>query len=84
MNRIVAGYRKITGLTQRGIAKELNISEGTYRNKEKRKVSFKDSEMRIFFELVRKEIPSVTIDDIFFTNIPTQTDVLKRKGEKQC
>lgn len=79
MNRIVAGYRKITGLTQRGIAKELNISEGTYRNKEKGKVSFKDGEMRIFFELVRKEIPSVTIDDIFFTNTPTQTDVLKRE-----
>ncbi|TYR78435.1 helix-turn-helix domain-containing protein [Priestia megaterium] len=70
MNRIV-GYRKMIGLTQKEMAKRLNISEGTYRNKEKGKVSFKDGEMKIFFDLVHKELPVVTINDIFFTNKPT-------------
>ncbi|PKG22726.1 helix-turn-helix transcriptional regulator [Niallia nealsonii] len=70
MNRIV-GYRKMIGLTQKEMAKRLNISEGTYRNKEKGKVSFKDGEMKILFDLVNKELPGVTINDIFFTNEPT-------------
>jgi DNA-binding XRE family transcriptional regulator len=65
MNRIV-GYRKMIGLTQKEMAKKLGISEGTYRNKEKGKVSFKDGEIRIFFDLVHKVIPEVTINDIFF------------------
>lgn len=73
MNRIV-GYRKMTGLTQKEMAKKLSISEGTYRNKEKGKVSFKDREMKIFFDLVHKVIPSVATNDIFFVNIPTKTD----------
>jgi len=54
------------GLTQKEMAKELSVSEGTYRNKEKGKSSFKDNEMEIFLKLVRREFPSVTIDDIFF------------------
>jgi DNA-binding XRE family transcriptional regulator len=65
MNRII-GYRNMIGLTQKEMAKELSVSEGTYRNKEKGKSSFKDNEMEIFLKLVRREFPSVTIDDIFF------------------
>ena len=76
MNKIV-GYRKMTGLTQKEMAKKLSISEGTYRNKEKGKVSFKDGEMKVFFDLVHKEIRTVTINDIFFTYQPTQNDVIE-------
>lgn len=75
MSDIIAGYRKMAGLTQKEAAKKLNISEGTYRNKENGKASFKDKEMRKFFELVRKENPSIGIGDIFFTREPTQKDV---------
>lgn len=65
---IIAGYRKMTGLTQKEMAKKLNISEGTYRNKENGKSSFKDEEMKSFHEAVKITNPSITIDDIFFTN----------------
>lgn len=73
---IIAGYRKMTGLTQREMAKRLSISEGTYRNKEKGKASFKDGEMKVFYELVKKTNPSVTFQEIFFTDSPTQKDVI--------
>jgi len=75
---IIAGYRKMTGLTQKEMANRLNITEGTYRNKEKGKVCFKDREMKVFYELVKKNNPSVTIQEIFFTNKSTQKDAIGR------
>ena len=65
---VVVGYRKMAGLTQKDMARRLNISEGTYRNKEKGKTSFKEKEIKKFYELVSKENPSVNIEDIFFTH----------------
>jgi len=75
---IIAGYRKMTGLSQKDMAKKLNISEGTYRNKEKGKASFKDNEMKVFYELVRKNNPTVTFQEIFFTDSQTQKDARER------
>lgn len=66
MEDIIKGYRKMTGLTQREMADKLHISEGTYRSKEKGKTSFKDVEMKVFYELVSNVNPSVNIKDIFF------------------
>lgn len=64
---IIAGYRKMIGMTQAEMAKQLNISELTYRNKEKGKIPFKDFEMEIFYMLLKQIKPSVSITDIFFT-----------------
>lgn len=64
---IVAGYRKMIGMTQAEMAKQLNISEVTYRNKEKGKIPFKDFEMEIFYKLLKQIKPSTNITDIFFT-----------------
>ena len=64
---IVAGYRKMISMTQAEMAKHLNISEVTYRNKEKGRVPFKDFEMEIFYMLLKQIKPSVSITDIFFT-----------------
>lgn len=75
MNNIICGYRKMTGLTQKEMAEKLNISEGTYRNKEKGKSSFKYKEMVDFHEIISKKNLSVTINDIFFDSKPTKTDV---------
>ena len=83
MSNIIAGYRKMTGLTQKQMAKELNITEGTYRNKEKGYSSFKDEEMKVFYELVKKKNRYVTFQEIFFTEQPTKKDVLER-GEAVC
>lgn len=61
----------MTGLTQKEMAKKLSISEGTYRNKEKGRAEFSCSEMETFFDLVRKEVETITINEIFFGNRPT-------------
>lgn len=74
---IIAGYRKMTGLTQREMADKIGISEGTYRNKEKGKASFKDNEMKVFYELVKKTNPSVDFQEIFFTEETTQNDAME-------
>jgi DNA-binding XRE family transcriptional regulator len=66
MRNIVIGYRNMIPLTQIEMAKELNISELTYRNKEQGKVPFKDFEMVKFRELLKKVQPNITIEDIFF------------------
>lgn len=66
MNYSVVGYRKMIGLTQYQMAKKLNISEATYRNKEKGKIPFKDFEMVQFHDLLKETKPEVSISDIFF------------------
>jgi len=66
MNKI-AGYRKMLGLTQREMARHLNISEVTCRNKEKGNSAFKDKEMKLFYEVFSQKNPKVTIEDIFFS-----------------
>ncbi|WP_112181646.1 helix-turn-helix transcriptional regulator [Paraliobacillus zengyii] len=80
MNNIVAGYRKMAGLTQKEMAQELNVSEGTYRNKEKGNSFFKQNEIDKFYNLVKKTNSKITIDDIFFTYKPTQKDAKERGG----
>lgn len=75
MNNIISGYRKMSGLSQKEMAKQLQVSEGTYRNKEKGNSFFKTNEMEAFWKLVYEKNPNVSIEDIFFKLKPTQNDV---------
>ncbi|CAI3028183.1 hypothetical protein KFFOFENI_KFFOFENI_00716 [Staphylococcus aureus] len=53
--------------TQQQMAKELKISEQSYRNKEKGKTEFKKEEMLTFKNiLISKGMTNITLDDIFF------------------
>lgn len=79
MNKVLL-YRKSIGYTQKDIADLLNISEGTYRSKEKGLSMFKSDEMEIFLDLVKKNNPSATIEDIFFNFVKTKK---RRKEVKQ-
>ena len=64
----VLGYRKMLGKTQQQMAKELNISEQSYRNREKGKINFKKNEMIKFkIMLLEKGLKDITLDDIFFS-----------------
>ncbi|OLS05224.1 hypothetical protein AUK68_08885 [Staphylococcus epidermidis] len=66
MNKVL-GYRKMLGKTQKQMAMEFNISEQSYRNKEKGKVEFKKDEMIKFKSLlVGKGLNNISLDDIFF------------------
>lgn len=66
MNKVL-GYRKMLGKTQSQMAREFNISEQYYRNKEKGKTDFKKSEMIKFKSLlIDKGLINITLDDIFF------------------
>lgn len=65
MNK-VKGYRIMAGYSQKDMSQLLNISEGTYRNKENRKTSFKENEMAVFTSVINKKGIDVKISDIFF------------------
>ncbi|HEG7671420.1 TPA: hypothetical protein SFT32_000408 [Staphylococcus aureus] len=66
MNKVL-GYRKMLNFTQQQMAKELKISEQSYRNKEKGKMEFKKEEMLTFKNiLISKGMTNITLDDIFF------------------
>lgn len=67
MNRKIIGYRSMLGMTQNEMAKQLGVSENTYRKKEHGKVPFKDFEMEKFQEvIVERTGINVSISDIFF------------------
>lgn len=66
MNKVL-GYRKMLNFTQQQMAKELKISEQSYRNKEKGKTEIKKEEMLTFKNiLISKGMTNITLDDIFF------------------
>lgn len=62
----VTGYRNMLGLSQKEMAKKLNISANAYRSKESGKVDFKDSEKIIIKEMILPLFPEVTLEEIFF------------------
>ena len=66
MGEKVKGYRNIAGLTQAELARKLGISVQSYRNKEKGRVAFKDSEKVIIRDLISITIKGIKVDDIFF------------------
>ena len=73
-------YRKHAGYTQKELADAMNISEGTYRRKEKGLSSFKDKEMKKFVEMISKKGIDESIQNIFFAPLPTKNrreEVLK-------
>lgn len=79
MNKVL-GYRKMLNFTQQQMAKELKISEQSYRNKEKGKTEFKKEEMLTFKNiLISKGMTNITLDDIFFL----KSDVKLRKRGAQ-
>lgn len=60
-------YRKELGLTQKDLAETFNISYQAYSAKERGLVDFNSREMLVFKILVNTIDPTVTIDDIFFS-----------------
>lgn len=62
----VKGYRNMAGLNQMEMAKKLGVSVQSYRNKEKGRVAFKDSEKVIIRDILDKVIPGIKVDDVFF------------------
>lgn len=68
MKNVIAGYRVMAGLTQKEMAELFNVSKQTYWSKEVGRSSFSDKEKVIFLEEVRKVVPNIRIDDIFFTS----------------
>ena len=66
MTAKVKGYRVMVGLTQQELASKLGISVQSYRNKEKGRVAFKDSEKIFIRELFCKVVEGITLEDLFF------------------
>ncbi len=66
MTAKVKGYRVMVGLTQQELASKLGISVQSYRNKEKGRVAFKDSEKIFIRELFGRVVKGITLEDLFF------------------
>lgn len=62
----IRGYRNMLGLTQKDMAKKLDISSNAYRNKEAGRVDFRDNEKVIIKELILPMFPDITFEEIFF------------------
>jgi DNA-binding XRE family transcriptional regulator len=65
MNKLAA-YRKLAGLTQEDVRRELGCSPVTYSHKENGKSEFTKTEMIKITKLIQKKIPKITMHDIFF------------------
>jgi|UPI00065F73EB prophage ps3 protein 14, transcriptional regulator len=63
----VKGYRNMINLSQKEMAELLGISFTSYCHKEQGKRDFKDNEKIIFLEIVKKSVPNITIEEIFFS-----------------
>ena len=66
MTAKVKGYRVMVGLTQQELASKIGISVQSYRNKEKGRVAFKDSEKIFIRELFGRVVKGITLEDLFF------------------
>ena len=92
MNKVL-GYRKMLGKTQQQMAKELNISEQSYRNREKGKINFKKNEMIKFkIMLLEKGLKDITLDVklrersfsmpyVNLQNLPTKENVVTEPNQ---
>lgn len=59
MQTILYGLRKAKGLTQKELAKEIGISELSYRNKERGKNEFTQDEMFFLSHFFNKQIDKI-------------------------
>lgn len=66
MKDIIAGYRRITGMKQVDFANLFGISRQAYWNKENGRTPFTDREKMLFRNEVKKVIPEIKTEDIFF------------------
>lgn len=62
----VKGYRTMLGVTQKELAKKLNITIQSISNKERGVTSFTDKEKIIIKTMLEPHFPNITIDEIFF------------------
>lgn len=66
MNKTLKAYRKLLNLTQKDMAEIVDICLTSYNMKEQGKQDFTQSEMLAITNHIKKTIPDVTMDDIFF------------------
>ncbi|PQC32084.1 helix-turn-helix transcriptional regulator [Enterococcus mundtii] len=80
MNK-VSKLRKFSGLTQRELAKILDISLQSYSRKELGKTPFTDLEKIKLKKIFESDFPQITIDEIFFTEKVSKVEI---KEVKRC
>ena len=71
---VLAGYRKMLSKSQKEFAKLIDVTEGTYRNKENGKSAFNAKEIETLYGFLNKRIPFYISIDVFFTDKQTNLD----------
>lgn len=64
------GYRVMAKLTQKDMAKALNVNLSTYNQKENNSDEFTIKEAKVIVKKLKEKIPNINLsaDDIFFGN----------------
>lgn len=65
----VKRYRLFAGFTQEEMSQALSISLSAYKEKENGHSEFKQSEMEKLFVVLKRAIPDLKIETIFFSNV---------------
>lgn len=77
INTALKAYRNLIGLSQTKMANKLGICLTSYNQKERGSKEFSHKEMISIMNILKKEIPELTADEIFFTdeviNLKTKT-----------
>lgn len=74
MNK-VSKLRRFSGLTQKEVAKILNISLQSYSRKELGKTPFTDLEKIKMKKIFKSDFPNITIDEIFFEEKVSKVEI---------
>ncbi len=68
MANMIKGYRNMVGMKQSDMANVIGVSRQSYWNKETGRTAFSDREKALFRDEVKKVLPEIKIDDIFFND----------------
>jgi len=68
MNKRLIAYRKMLGLTQSEVAKDIGLSLSSYSRKESGVLQFSQSQMVTVTNFLKDKISEITMDEIFFND----------------
>lgn len=73
MNQNLAKYRRLLNISQSKMAEIAGVCLSAYRYKENGEKPFSQNEIIRIYNFVKREIPEITIEELFFDNLVNKT-----------
>lgn len=80
MNRNLAKYRRFLNISQTTMSKIAGCCLTSYNSKEQGNREFTQKEMANIFYFIKKEVPDITVEELFFSNKVSNL-LTEKKGE---